>query len=229
MKRIISIVLVCLTILTLIVPASAAEQQTATGRFEDVKVGAYYYDAVYWAVSSGITQGTDQTHFSPNQVCTRAQVATFIWRCFGSQKPTTAYNPFKDVKKGDYYYDAVLWCVEKGITFGTSWDSFSPKQYCTRGQVAVFLFRMHAYRKNWDNSSFKFFSGLLERWVEQNPSVRFEDVSFSNYYGHAVYAAELWGVAKGVNDVPHLFMPNRSCTRAEVITMLYRYWHSEWV
>ena len=162
MKRIISIFLVCLTILTLTIPAFAAEQQTVSGRFEDVKAGSYYYDAVYWAVSSGITSGTDQTHFSPHQACTRAQVATFIWRCFGSQKPKALICPFRDVKKSDYYYNAVLWCFQNNITSGTSYNTFSPNASCTRGQVAVFLYRMTVFRKGWDFSDVNFDKQIVE-------------------------------------------------------------------
>lgn len=224
MKRFISIILACLTLLTLSVPAFAAEQTASTPRFVDVKEGAYYYDAVRWAVNSGITAGTDSTHFSPNRLCTRAEVVTFIWRSFGSQMPKSSYNPFKDVKKGTFYYNAVLWCVENGITSGTSAGYFSPAEYCTRGQVATFLFRMTIIRNDWDPNWVRIAKPLLEVWVRENPRMKFEDVYFSDYYGYAVYAMEYWGVVAGTNERPHLFKPNRACTRAEVVTMLYRYW-----
>ena len=228
MKRIVSIILVCLTLLSIAVPASAAEQRASTHRFVDVNEGAYYYDAVQWAARTGITAGTDSTHFSPNQLCTRAEVVTFIWRSFGSQKPKTLISPFKDVKRGTFYYDAVLWCVENHITSGTSADYFSPTEYCTRGQVATFLFRMTAYRNDWDYYKILTMKPFLEGWVRQNPRVKFEDVSFSDYYGYSVYAMEFWGIVAGTNVCPHLFKPNRVCSRAEAVMMLYRYWHHDW-
>ena len=103
----------------------------------------YYYVPVYWAVTEGITTGTGDTTFSPGAGCTRAQVVTFLWRAAGEPKPASDKNPFKDVKKGQYYYDAVLWAVEKGITTGTGPDTFSPDSTCTRGQIVTFLYRNH--------------------------------------------------------------------------------------
>ena len=111
MKKLISIILICTTLLCLVLPASAAEVRAPKLPFVDVPEDAYYYDAVRWAVNAGVTSGTDKTHFSPNAICTRAQVVTFIWRSFGSPKPKTTSNPFQDVKKSDYFYQAVLWCV----------------------------------------------------------------------------------------------------------------------
>ena len=110
-----------------------------TGVFVDVATGSYYEDAVDWAVENGITKGTDDTHFSPDGICTRAQAATFLWRAAGSPKPETRTMPFTDVPAGSYYYDAVLWAVENGITKGTSNTTFSPNMTCTRAQIVTFL------------------------------------------------------------------------------------------
>ena len=112
-----------------------------TGVFVDVATGSYYEDAVDWAVENGITKGTDDTHFSPDGICTRAQAVTFLWRAAGSPKPETRTMPFTDVPAGSYYYDAVLWAVENGITKGTSNTTFSPNMTCTRAQIVTFLWR----------------------------------------------------------------------------------------
>ena len=228
MKRLISMFLVLVSLFLLAVPASASETRAAPLPFVDVKEGDYYYSAVRWAVNSGITAGTDKTHFSPNAICTRAQVATFVWRSFGSPKPKTAKNPFVDVKKSDYFYEAVLWCVEKKITTGTAPNRFSPAEYCTRGQVAVFLFRAAVALGDWTDEELAENRTALMHWILEIPRMRFKDVSFSAYYGQAVYALENWGLVTGVSDHPHLFKPNRVCTRAEVITMVYRFWNYNW-
>ena len=94
-----------------------------------------------WAVEKGITTGTSATTFRPNQTCTRGQIVTFLWRYSGEPKPEKSENPFEDVKEGEYYYNAVLWAVEKGITTGTSKTTFRPNQTCTRGQIVTFLYR----------------------------------------------------------------------------------------
>ncbi|MBE6909234.1 MAG: S-layer homology domain-containing protein [Ruminococcaceae bacterium] len=109
--------------------------------FTDVPSGAYYADAVAWAVETGVTKGTSETTFSPNDTLTRAQAVTFLWRAKGSPAPTSSYNPFADVKAGAYYYDAVLWAVENGITNGVSADEFSVDGKVTRGQMITFLWR----------------------------------------------------------------------------------------
>ena len=112
-----------------------------TINFTDVAEGEYYYDAVAWAVANKITAGTSATTFSPNDGCTRGQVVTFLWRSAGEPEPTSSTNPFKDVKADDYFYKAVLWAVEKGITMGTDKTHFSPDDTCTRAQVVTFMFR----------------------------------------------------------------------------------------
>ena len=111
--------------------------------FTDVKKGAFYYDAVMWAVSNDpvITKGTTATTFSPKDTCTRGQVVTFLWRAFGCPEPTLTENPFTDVKEKAFYYKAVLWAVEKNITNGVTATTFGPGETCTRGQIVTFLFR----------------------------------------------------------------------------------------
>ncbi len=122
----------------------AAGQPTARGAnpFSDVKKGAYYYKAVLWAVSKGVTTGTSKTRFSPDAVCTRGQVVAFLWRSVGKPE-IVRQNPFTDVRKGQYYYKAVLWAVGEGITNGTAPKHFSPDETCSRGQIVTFLHRCY--------------------------------------------------------------------------------------
>ncbi|MBQ6676801.1 MAG: S-layer homology domain-containing protein [Clostridia bacterium] len=121
--------------------AGSPEPANAKNPFSDVKNGEYYYKAVLWAVEKGVTKGTSATKFSPDDTCTRGQIVTFLYRSEGSPAPTSSANPFGDVKDGDYFKDAVLWAVEKGITLGTTAKTFSPSDTCTRGQVVTFLYR----------------------------------------------------------------------------------------
>ena len=116
--------------------------------FSDVTGGEYYYDAVLWAAGSKITTGTTATTFSPDEACTRAQVVTFLWRTCGEPAPTSNSNPFTDVSASEYYYDAVLWAVEQGITTGTSATTFSPDETCIRGQIVTFLYRYMTGRES---------------------------------------------------------------------------------
>ena len=117
------------------------EPAAITLPFADVKTSDYFYKPVKWAFGSKITGGTSNTTFSPDENCTRVQVVTFLWRTAGQPKPNGKSNPFTDVKADSYYYDAVLWAVEKGITGGTSATTFSPDSNCTRAQVVTFLYR----------------------------------------------------------------------------------------
>ncbi len=117
--------------------------KSAKNPFKDVKKGEYYYNAVLWAVENGITNGMDATHFAPDATCTRGQVATFLWRAAGKPAPASTQNPFVDIKKGEYYYDAVLWAVENGITNGMGDNKFAPNTTCTRGQIVTFLYRAY--------------------------------------------------------------------------------------
>lgn len=170
--------------------------------FVDVKQGDYYYDAVQWAVGKKITSGTSATTFTPDGICTRAQTVTFLWRSQGRPKAAGAENPFTDVSKDAYYYDAVLWAVEQGITNGTSATTFSPDATVTRGQTAAFLWRV-AKQPQVDQTA--------------NP---FADVTQDAYY----YNAVLWGVAKEITNGTSstTFSPDQGCTRAQIVTFLWR-------
>ena len=172
-----------------------------TGVFVDVATGSYYEDAVDWAVENGITKGTDNTHFSPDGICTRAQAATFLWRAAGSPKPKTRTMPFTDVPTGSYYYDAVLWAVENGITKGTSNTTFSPNMTCTRAQIVTFLWRS-------------------EKSPAAGTANLFVDVKSTVYYADAVLWAVKENITKGTTSTT--FSPNADCTRAQIVTFLWR-------
>ena len=167
--------------------------------FYDVDKDAYYYDAVLWAVEQGITSGTSDTTFSPNASCTRAQMVTFLWRANGSPKADGA-NPFTDVSADAYYYDAVLWAVKEGITSGTSATTFAPDMTVTRGQTVTFLWRANG-----------------------SPAVsgsNFGDVAADAYYASAVAWAVSEGVTSGTSATT--FSPDAACTRAQIVTFLFR-------
>ena len=166
--------------------------------FADVNTGDYYYDAVLWAVDNGITSGTSAVTFSPDAVCTRAQMMTYLWRAAGSPSASAA-NPFTDLSAGDYYYDAVLWAVEKGITGGTSATTFSPNAPVTRGQTMTFL---------WRAAGSPVVSGSS-----------FGDVAAKAYYADAVTWAVREGITAGTG--PSTFSPDQGCTRAQTVTYLY--------
>ena len=170
--------------------------------FRDVDKDAYYAAAVGWAVSNEITNGTSDSTFSPEEGCTRGQVVSFLWRAAGKPAPASSTNPFTDVKPGAYYYNAVLWAVEKGITNGTSGTTFSPDETCTRAQIVTFLWRA---------------AGKPAPAGTDNP---FADVKPSAYFGSAV----LWAVEKGITNGTSAttFDPEDTCTRAQVVTFLYR-------
>ena len=169
--------------------------------FIDVPAGSYYEDAVIWAVDKGITTGTSATTFNPNATCTRAQAVTFLWRTAGSPAPKNSMMPFTDVPAGSYYEQAVLWAVENGITDGTSATTFSPDAVCSRGQIVTFLWRS---QKSPASDSV-------------NP---FADVAADAYYNSAV----LWAVTNGITDGTSAttFSPNNDCTRAQIVTFLFR-------
>lgn len=179
---------------------SQPEQPSQKG-FNDVKPGDYFYDAVNWAVEKGITTGTSATTFSPNASCTRAQIVTFLWRASGSPEPKTASNPFTDVAANAYYCKAVLWAVENGITTGTSATTFSPDAPCTRAQGVTFLWRANGSKA-------------------ASAAVSFTDVASDAYYAPAVAWAAEQNVTGGVGN--GLFSPDTTCTRAQIVSMLYR-------
>ena len=172
-----------------------------TGVFVDVATGSYYEDAVDWAVENGITQGTDDTHFSPDGICTRAQAVTFLWRAAGSPAPRSRTMPFTDVPAGSYYYDAVLWAVENGITKGTSETRFSPDDTCTRAQIVAFLWRS-------------------EKSPAAGTANPFADVKSTAYYAGAVLWAVREDITKGTTNTT--FSPDADCTRAQIVTFLWR-------
>ena len=178
-----------------------AETQPSQKGFNDVKPGDYFYDAVNWAVEKGITTGTSATTFSPNASCTRAQIVTFLWRASGSPEPKTASNPFTDVAANAYYCKAVLWAVENGITTGTSATTFSPGAPCTRAQGVTFLWRANGRKA-------------------ASAAASFTDVASDAYYAPAVAWAAEQNVTGGVGN--GLFSPDTTCTRAQIVSMLYR-------
>ena len=170
--------------------------------FIDVKTGDYFYDAVLWAAKEGVTSGTTDTTFSPDESCTRGQTVTFLWRAAGSPEPTTNVNPFTDVKTGDYFYKAVLWAYENGITQGTSDKEFSPNATVTRGQTVTFLHRLTGDKAN-----------------GKNP---FTDVKTSDYFYDAVLWAAEENITSGTSDTT--FSPDDDCLRGQIVTFLYRYY-----
>ena len=181
--------------------AKWTQSGTAQNPFVDVKEGAYYYDAVLWAVEQKITSGTSATTFSPDASCTRAQMVTFLWRAAGSPKVENGKNPFTDVKADAYYYDAVLWAVEKGVTSGTSATTFSPDATVTRGQTVTFLYR---------NAGSPEVSGTMP----------FTDVEADAYYAKAVQWAVQQKITTGTSETT--FSPMSDCTRGQIVTFLYR-------
>ena len=174
---------------------------TRANEFIDVPAGSYYYDAVLWAVENGITTGASASRFDPNGICTRAQAVTFLWRIAGSPAPRLRTMPFTDVPAGSYYYDAVLWAVENGITEGTSDTTFSPDATCSRAQIVTFLWR----------------SEKSPAAGSRNP---FADVKSSAYYADAVLWAVENDITKGTTNTT--FSPNADCTRAQIVTFLWR-------
>lgn len=147
MKRKIFCLLLSLALLCSLLPIPAAfaaqpiNRAEGSNPFTDVQEKDYYYEPVLWAVANNITTGTSKTTFSPDNPCTRAQVVTFLWRAAGEPTAQKNDNPFNDVPQGQYYYNAVLWAVEEGITAGTSKTTFSPDEPCTRGQIVTFIYR----------------------------------------------------------------------------------------
>ena len=169
--------------------------------FIDVPAGSYFYEAVMWAVENGVTTGISASRFDPNGVCTRAQAVTFLWRAAGSPAPETSTMPFTDVPVGSYYYDAVLWAVENGITKGTSDTTFSPDAACSRAQIVTFLWR----------------SEKSPAAGSRNP---FADVKSTAYYADAVLWAVKENITKGSTNTT--FSPDADCTRAQIVTFLWR-------
>ena len=169
--------------------------------FSDVPEGAYYTDAVAWAVEKGVTSGTSSTTFSPNADCTRAQIVTFLWRAAGSPAPKSKESSFADVAADAYYSDAVRWAVENGITSGTSATTFSPNATCTRAQTVTFLWRS-------------------QKSPADGAANAFTDVAEGTYYTDAVKWAVKNGITSGTGA--NTFSPNADCSRAQIVTFLHR-------
>ena len=190
---------------TFTMPASKVEvnatfvKEVEISPFSDVSTSAYYYEAVKWAQEKGITGGIGNGLFGPNQPCTRAQIVTFLWRAAGSPEPK-AMSSFADVSTDAYYAKAVAWAVENGITTGTGDGKFSPDATCTRAQSVTFLFR------------------AIGKLVDSK--AEFSDVLTDSYYANAVAWAVENGVTNGIGD--GLFGPDNSCTRAQIVTFLFR-------
>lgn len=169
--------------------------------FADISKIAYYYQPVLWAVNGSITSGVEDNKFGPDESCTRGQAVTFIWRAFGEPEPTVTENIFEDIKSDEYYYKAVLWAVEMGITDGVDDTHFGPNATVTRGQFVTFLYR------------------ALGKPVYESENL-FEDVKEEDYY----FAPILWAleneVTMGIDDTH--FGPNAICTRGHVVSFLYR-------
>ena len=173
----------------------------STDGFTDISSDKYYFDAVNWAVGNGITLGTTTSTFSPNDVCTRAQIVTFLWRAAGRPVYNDGVLQFVDVPQSAYYYNAVKWAERNNITEGTDSTHFSPNATCTRAQIVTLLMRAN-------------------RFTDDAPKVDFVDVTDGSYYYKAVCWATKYGVTLGT-DATH-FSPNAGCTRAQVVTFLYR-------
>lgn len=190
---------------TFTMPASKVEvnatfvKEVETSPFSDVSTSAYYYEAVKWAQEKGITGGIGNGLFGPNQPCTRAQIVTFLWRAAGSPVVNYAMN-MTDVAEDAYYAEAVRWALSEGVTTGTGDGKFSPDTTCTRAQSVTFLFR------------------AIGKLVDSK--AEFSDVLTDSYYANAVAWAVENGVTNGIGD--GLFGPNNSCTRAQIVTFLFR-------
>ena len=183
-----------------ITPSFVKQAEEPSRVFVDVKTGDYFYDAVQWAVEKGITNGTSAETFSPEDPCTRAQIVTFLWRAAGSPVVNYAMD-LSDVAGDAYYAEAVRWALSEGITTGTSAHTFSPDATCTREQAVTFLWR-----------------------AAGSPAVSgesaFEDVGADAYYARAVAWAAQNGVTNGISQA--LFGTGSDCTRAQIVTFLYR-------
>lgn len=180
--------------------ATAPMKDPDTG-FSDIAKSDYFYDAVKWAVGSKVTSGLTETTFGPRETCTRAQTVTFLWRAAGSPQTNSVDNPFTDVKRSDYYYQAVLWAVANNVTNGVSAPSFDPNVTVQRDQVVTFLWRA---------------SGKPAAKAD----LAFSDLADGAFYADAVQWAVAHGITTGTSSTT--FAPADGCTRAQIVTFLYR-------
>ena len=175
-------------------------KKVETSPFGDVSTDAYYYKAVKWAQEKGITDGISSNLFGPKQPCTRSQIVTFLWRAAGSPEPKGTAAGMTDVVPGSYYAKAVAWAVENGITTGTAEGTFSPDATCTRAQAVTFLARAQN--------------------AKATGKTAFSDVPADSYFADAVAWAQANGVTTGTSETT--FSPDNDCTRAQIVTFLYR-------
>ena len=169
--------------------------------FSDVSPTDYYYEPIRWAVYNGIAEGVSQTRFGVNEPCSRGQIVTYLWRAAGSPTPRSTGNPFVDVLPGSQYYQAVLWAFEHGITSGTGANTFSPEMTVSRAQAMTYLHHSAGS-------------------VNASYGVPFTDVSPNAYYAPAIRWALSQGITSGTS--PTTFSPDAPCTRAQIVTFLYR-------
>ena len=174
----------------------------AENSFQDISADSFFYTPVLWAVQQGITYGTSETTFTPSASCTRAQMIAFLWRYAGAPKPTATDMPFTDVHPDSFYYDAVLWATEQGITWGTSATTFGPNEPCSRAQAVTFLYR------------------LAQRPAPGISQTPFTDVGQGSFYSDAVLWAAEQGITCGTSATT--FSPDNVCSRAQAVTLLYR-------
>lgn len=196
-KRIAVVLSLILVVSCLGIPVSATIRQ-----FDDVKTDDYFYYPVQWAAANGVTEGIGANLFGPSKPCTRAQVVMFLWRAADSPAPSNVSNPFIDVSAEDYFYTAVLWAVENGITSGVNEKEFGPNQTCTRAQIVTFLWQ------------------FKDAPVPANPTPGFSDVDAGAYYAAPVAWALENEVTAGIGG--SRFAPEQTCTRGQVVTFLFK-------
>jgi len=186
-------------------PEKEPEAAEPVSAFDDVQKSDYFFNAVLWAVENGITNGVGVRTFAPNAICTRAQVVTFLWRAAGEPEPERMVCPFTDVAADAYYYKAVLWAVENGITNGTSADAFSPNATVTRAQTAAFLYR-HEQSKG---------GGFTGAWMFRVPFTDVPEWAFES-----IAWCYMHNITNGTSE--STFSPDNGCTRGQIVTFLYR-------
>ncbi len=186
-------------------PTDPTEPEPVKNPFTDVKEGTYCYEPILWAVEKGVAKGVTATTFAPEAACTRAQIVTFLWRNAGSPEPKTTKNPFTDVKEGTFYYKAVLWAYENGITTGVTENLFAPEKVCTRAEAVTLLWRAE---------------GKPEHDDKELTDYPFTDTDTKAYYSDAI----LWAITEGVTHGKGngIFAPDEACTRGQIVTFLYR-------
>lgn len=172
-------------------------------QFVDVDANDYFYDAILWAAENGITLGVDATHFAPMAITTRGQMVTFLWRAAGCPEPTETTCAFTDVEANGYYYKAVLWAIETGLTKGTSDTTFGPDDEVSRGQTVTFLARLNGVKDDATGYSHDF-----------------ADVKTTDYFNNAVAWAATNEITNGTSATT--FSPNNDCLRGQAVTFLYR-------